>query len=178
MICSAVASVLSNSWRPYGLQPTRLLCPWDSPARLLEWVAMLSSRGPSRSRDRTCIFCASSIVGTTVEAISVTIHWIYLFKCFHFNLSMFVYHRYFSCKQYSSYGYFFHFKLWFVFFFSFNWWVTTRYFWMFLSLQNLYFEFLMPSVMVLDDRGFGKWLGCEGGAHPQWHTWSQASSPN
>ena len=26
-------SVLSNSLWPYGLQPTRLLCPWDSPGK-------------------------------------------------------------------------------------------------------------------------------------------------
>ena len=26
-------SVMSNSQRPQGLQPTRLLCPWDSPGR-------------------------------------------------------------------------------------------------------------------------------------------------
>ena len=25
-----VASVLSSSVQPYGLEPTRLLCPWDS----------------------------------------------------------------------------------------------------------------------------------------------------
>ena len=26
-------SVMSDSQRPHGLQPTRLLCPWDSPGR-------------------------------------------------------------------------------------------------------------------------------------------------
>ena len=39
-------SVVSNSSWPHGLQPTRLLCPWDSPGkitgvgchRLLEWI--------------------------------------------------------------------------------------------------------------------------------------------
>ena len=30
--CS-VASIMSNSLRPYGLQATRLLCPWDSPGK-------------------------------------------------------------------------------------------------------------------------------------------------
>ena len=30
--CS-VTSVESHSLRPYGLQPTRLLCPWDSPGK-------------------------------------------------------------------------------------------------------------------------------------------------
>ena len=32
-------------------------------ARLLEWVAMPSFRGPSRPRDRTCILCVSCIAG-------------------------------------------------------------------------------------------------------------------
>ena len=29
-----VASVVSDSLRPFGLQPTRLLCPWDSPGKI------------------------------------------------------------------------------------------------------------------------------------------------
>ena len=28
-----MASVVSNSLRPYGPQPARLLCPWDSPGK-------------------------------------------------------------------------------------------------------------------------------------------------
>ena len=28
-----VASVVSDSLQPYGLQPVRLLCPWDSPGK-------------------------------------------------------------------------------------------------------------------------------------------------
>ena len=28
-----VALVVSDSWRPRGLQTTRLLCPWDSPGK-------------------------------------------------------------------------------------------------------------------------------------------------
>ena len=31
-------SVMSDSLRPHGLQPARLLCPWDSP--VLEWIAI------------------------------------------------------------------------------------------------------------------------------------------
>ena len=31
--CCQVASVVSDSVRPYGLQPTRLLRPWDSPGK-------------------------------------------------------------------------------------------------------------------------------------------------
>ena len=33
-------SVLSDSQRPHGLQPTRLLHPWDFPARVLQWGAI------------------------------------------------------------------------------------------------------------------------------------------
>ena len=55
-ICAcSVASVLSNSLRPHGLLLDRLLCPWDYPTRILEWVAMPSFRGSSQPRDRTLI---------------------------------------------------------------------------------------------------------------------------
>ena len=45
--------VMSNSLRPYGLQPIRLLCPWVLQARITEWVTMPSSRGSSQLRDQT-----------------------------------------------------------------------------------------------------------------------------
>ena len=48
-------SAMSDYLPPHGLQPTRPLCPWDSP----EWVAMSSSRGSSRPRDGTHISCLS-----------------------------------------------------------------------------------------------------------------------
>ena len=32
---------------PMTVEPTRLLCPWDFPARILEWVAISSSGGSS-----------------------------------------------------------------------------------------------------------------------------------
>ena len=31
--CCCVASVVSNSMQPHRRQPTRLLCPWDSPGK-------------------------------------------------------------------------------------------------------------------------------------------------
>ena len=37
----------------HGLYPGSLLCPRDSQARILEWVAMPSSRGSSQPRDQT-----------------------------------------------------------------------------------------------------------------------------
>ena len=37
--------------QPCGLQPTRLLCPWDSPGKNIRVVAISFSRGSSESRD-------------------------------------------------------------------------------------------------------------------------------
>ena len=44
-------SGMSDSLRPRG--PTRLLCPWDSPGKILEWVVISFSRGSSQPRDWT-----------------------------------------------------------------------------------------------------------------------------
>ena len=46
-------SVVSDSLRPHGLWPARLLCPWDSPGKNTGVVAMPSSRGSSQPRDQT-----------------------------------------------------------------------------------------------------------------------------
>ena len=32
-VAQSVTSVMSNSVQPYGLQPAKLLCPWDSPGK-------------------------------------------------------------------------------------------------------------------------------------------------
>ena len=32
-VCVCVCSVVSDSVRPYGLKPARLLCPWDFPGK-------------------------------------------------------------------------------------------------------------------------------------------------
>ena len=55
MRACSVASVLTDSLRRYGLQPTRVLCPWDSPGKTLERVAISSSRGSSQPRGRTSV---------------------------------------------------------------------------------------------------------------------------
>ena len=47
--------------RPHGLQPARLLCPWDSPGKTTGWVAMSFSRGSCQPRDRTRVFYVSCI---------------------------------------------------------------------------------------------------------------------
>ena len=54
VLCS-VSSVISNSLWPHGLSPSRLFYPWNSQARIMEWVAMPSSKGSSQSRDQTHI---------------------------------------------------------------------------------------------------------------------------
>ena len=46
-----VCSLMSSSVQPQGLKPTRLLCPVIFQAKLLEWVALSSSRGSSQPRD-------------------------------------------------------------------------------------------------------------------------------
>jgi len=44
-------SVMSNPLWPHGLNS-----PWNSQARILEWVAILLSRGSSQPRDQTQVF--------------------------------------------------------------------------------------------------------------------------
>ena len=66
MVCARMyvhvaCSVVPNSLRPHGLQPTSLLCPWEFPARTLEWVAISSSKGSSRPRDWTRVSCISCL---------------------------------------------------------------------------------------------------------------------
>ena len=57
-VCVCVSClVMSSSLGPHGLYPTRLFCPWNSQARILEWVAISCSRGISWPRDWTQISC-------------------------------------------------------------------------------------------------------------------------
>ena len=59
-VCS-VASVVSSSLQPHGLQPARLLCPWRIlQVGILEWVDLSFSGGSSQPRDQnhvSCFFC-------------------------------------------------------------------------------------------------------------------------
>ena len=57
-ICSRlVASVMSNSLRPYELQPQAPLSMEFTQARILQWVAMPFFKGSSQSRDQTQVSC-------------------------------------------------------------------------------------------------------------------------
>ena len=57
--CCVSCSVVSGSLQPCGLLPIRLLCPWDSPGKNTEWVAIPISRGSSQPRDQTWVSCVS-----------------------------------------------------------------------------------------------------------------------
>ena len=84
-MCYAVLShsVVSDSLRPHGLQPSRLFCPWDSPGKKLEWVVMPSSRGSFLPRDWTQVSCIAGeffTVWSTREAgrsLDVYVHLIF-----------------------------------------------------------------------------------------------------
>ena len=54
-------SVVSDSLQPHGLQPARLLHPWDFPAKNTGEGSF--SRGSFKPSDRTHVFCVSYIEG-------------------------------------------------------------------------------------------------------------------
>ena len=65
---------------PTLCDPTRLLCPGISQAGILEWVALLFSRGSSWPRDRTWISCIADRFFTIWATIFLTLilrecHW-------------------------------------------------------------------------------------------------------
>ena len=75
-----VFSVMFNSLQPHGLQPARLLCPWDFPDKDTGEGCHVSSRGSSRPRDLTSV-SPVSFVGrqilyhcTAWEALYIYIH--------------------------------------------------------------------------------------------------------
>ena len=52
-----------TQWYSRGCSPPRSPVHGILQARILVWIVMLSSRGPSRPRDRTCVSCISCIAG-------------------------------------------------------------------------------------------------------------------
>ena len=62
-VCAKLLQLCPTLW-PYGLYPTRLLCPWDSSGKKTGVVARTFSRGSSRPRCRTHLF---SYVGRWFE---------------------------------------------------------------------------------------------------------------
>ena len=73
--CSCPAT--SDSLQPHGLQPARLLCPWNSPGKKLDWAAISYSREYSWPRDRTCISCLGRILNHCATwEVELTIWWL------------------------------------------------------------------------------------------------------
>ena len=77
MVVSESHSVMSNSLEPHGLQHARLLCPWKSSARILEWVAVpFSGDLPNPGIERALLHCKQILYQlsyATREAIMVSI---------------------------------------------------------------------------------------------------------
>ena len=61
MPCVCVCSVLSDSLSPRGLQPTMLLCPWDSPGKNTRVGFHFLLQGIFQTRDQSCVSCDSCI---------------------------------------------------------------------------------------------------------------------
>ena len=60
--CCLVAKLCLTLLRLHWLWPTRLLFPWISQARILEWVAISLSRGSSWPRDWIWVFCIGRLI--------------------------------------------------------------------------------------------------------------------
>ena len=66
LACAQLLQSFSDSLRPHGSQPARLTCPWDSPGKILEWVAIPSSRGSYQPRDQTHFSYISCTAGRVI----------------------------------------------------------------------------------------------------------------
>ena len=55
--CCLVASVVSNSVQPYGLQPSRLLCLWDSLGKSTRVGCHALLQGIFPTQDQTWVSC-------------------------------------------------------------------------------------------------------------------------
>ena len=59
-----VYSIVPDSLQPHGLQPTRLLCPWDSPGKntgvgcrfLLQWIFLTQGFNPGLPHCRQTLY--------------------------------------------------------------------------------------------------------------------------
>ena len=100
-ICVCVLRTQSSNYVwPHGLWPTRLLYPWDSQARILQWIAMPFSRRSFWPRDWTRISHISGKFFTTWvtrEAPYIYIwlseeqDWTYLYICTYICTYMYMY---------------------------------------------------------------------------------------
>ena len=61
--------VVSDSQWLHGLQPTRLLCPGVSQARILEWIATPFSRGLPDTGTEPGIYCVAGIFSAVLQEL-------------------------------------------------------------------------------------------------------------
>ena len=73
--CMLVISVLSDSLWPYALSPPGSSVRGILQARILECIAMPSSRGSAGPRDQTRVSCGSCIAGSFFTAEPLGTHW-------------------------------------------------------------------------------------------------------
>ena len=59
LACVLSRSAVSDSLQPHGLQPTRVLCPWNSLGKNTGVVCHSLLQGPSRPKDLTQVSCIS-----------------------------------------------------------------------------------------------------------------------
>ena len=67
------SEVVSDFQRPHGLQPTRLLRPWDFPGKVLEWGAIAFSAKMCNYRDDT-LDASSAQFSRSVMSDSLRLH--------------------------------------------------------------------------------------------------------
>ena len=67
--CSCSVTSVTDSLRPCGLLPTRLLCPWDYPGKILEWLPC-PSPGSSWPRDQT--LCLTESPALQVDSLPLS----------------------------------------------------------------------------------------------------------
>ena len=81
-------SVMSESLQPHGLQPTRLLCPWDSPGKntgvgyhsLLQGILPTQGSNPSLLHCRQILYCLSH-QGSLEYVVFTQLSILYTFHC-------------------------------------------------------------------------------------------------
>ena len=83
---------MSNSLQPHGLQPARLLCPWNSPSKntgvgcyaLLQGISPTQGSNPGLQHCRQILYCLSDqgnyIVTTCYYLRYITYHWCLLWS--------------------------------------------------------------------------------------------------
>ena len=60
-VCIPNCTIMSNSLWPHGLQQSKLLYPWDFLGKNTRLSAISSSRGSSRPRHQTHIYCSPAL---------------------------------------------------------------------------------------------------------------------